>query len=223
MDHELSPLRLLELHERPPRGKAVVRMNPKGPPLVDLPTAALPSRRSLLGIVGAVGAVAALAPGRNAVASPNVPSTADIEVLTLGMAAELAVSDLYALAVDAGVSDSAFATIAADHKAYGEAIAGSIGRPASGRNEEIYAQFEAAFDSSDTAAVAATASQLEEVLVATHLQLVGQFDGTDPVDLITSILVVENRHATVLADIAGENDPATLLGTTEPATGGGGA
>jgi hypothetical protein len=157
------------------------------------------------------------------VASPNVPSAADAEVLARGMAAELAVSDLYQLAVSAGASDPTFATIAANHLAYGEAIAATIGRSATGRDEAIYDQFEADFDSSDAAAVAAAARQLEEALVATHLQLVGQFEGTDPVDLITAILVVENRHAAVLADIAGENDLETLLGTTEPATAGGSA
>lgn len=184
---------------------------------MDLQTAALPSRRSLLGIAGAAGVLAAVAVGRSVVASPNVPTESDTEVLELGMAAELAVSDLYQVAVAAGVSDSTFATIAADHKAYGEAIAAMIGRSATGRNDEIFDQFEADFDSSDTGAVAATARQLEEVLVATHLQLVWQFVGTDPVDLITAILVVENRHAAVLADIAGENDLESLLGSTEPA------
>ena len=198
-------------------------MNPKGTPLVDLPTASLPSRRSLLGIAGAAGVLAAVAASRSVVASPSVPTESDTELLELGMAAELAVSDLYQLAVAAGVSDSTFATIAANHKAYGEAIAAMIGSSASGRNDEIFDQFEADFDSSDTATVAATARQLEEVLVSTHLQLVGQFEGTDPVDLITAILVVENRHAAVLADIAGENDLESLLGTTDPAMAAGAA
>lgn len=188
---------------------------------MDLPTAALPSRRSLLGIAGAAGVLAAVVAGRSVVASPNLPTEADTQVLELGMAAELAVSDLYQLAVAAGVSDSTFATIAANHKAYGEAIAATIGRSASGRDDEIFDRFEAGFDSSDTAAVAATARVLEELLVSTHLQLVGMFEGTDPVDLITAILVVENRHAAVLADIAGEGDLETLLGTTEPAMAGG--
>jgi hypothetical protein len=198
-------------------------MNPKGPPVVDLPTASLPSRRSLLGIAGAAGVLAAVAASRSVVASPSVPTGSDTELLELGMAAELAVSDLYQLAVAAGVSDATFATIAADHKAYGEAIAAMIGRAATGRNDEIFDQFEADFDSGDTAMVAATARQLEEVLVATHLQLLGQFEGTDPVDLITAILVVENRHAAVLADIAGDNDLESLLGTTDPAMAAGAA
>jgi hypothetical protein len=198
-------------------------MNPKGPPVVDLPIASLPSRRSLLGIAGAAGVLAAVAASRSVVASPSVPTGSDTELLELGMAAELAVSDLYQLAVAAGVSDATFATIAADHKAYGEAIAAMIGRAATGRNDEIFDQFEADFDSGDTAMVAATARQLEEVLVATHLQLLGQFEGTDPVDLITAILVVENRHAAVLADIAGDNDLESLLGTTDPAMAAGAA
>lgn len=187
---------------------------------MDLPTAALPSRRSLIGLAGAAGAIASVAAGRAAQASPNRPSESDVEVLSRGMAAELAVSDLYALAVAAGISDSTFATIAANHRAYGQEIAATIGESAQGRDETIYSQFEADFDSSDTAAVAASARVLEEALVATHLQLVGQFEGTDPVDLITAILVVENRHAAVLADIAGDSAPDSLLGSTEPASAG---
>ena len=51
----------LELLERPPSGKAVVRMTPKGHPLVDLVTAetapspGATSRRGLLGALGAAG------------------------------------------------------------------------------------------------------------------------------------------------------------------------
>lgn len=196
-------------------------MNPKGPSLVDLPTAASSSRRSLLGIAGAAGVLAAVTASRSVTAAPNVPSEADAEVLAAGMAAELAVSDLYQLAVSSGVGDETFATIAANHLAYGEAIAATIGQSAQGRNEEIYEQFASDFESGDAATVAATALVVEEVLVATHLQLVGQFEGTDPVDLTTAILVVENRHAAVLADIAGESDLETLLGSTEPASAGG--
>ena len=51
----------LELLGRPPSGKAVVRMTPKGHPLVDLDTAepatssSVTSRRGLLGALGAAG------------------------------------------------------------------------------------------------------------------------------------------------------------------------
>ena len=72
------------------------------------------SRRSLLGIAGAAGVLAAVAASRSVTAAPNVPSEADAEVLAAGMAAELAVSDLYQLAVSSGVSDETFATIAAN-------------------------------------------------------------------------------------------------------------
>lgn len=190
---------------------------------MDLQTAA-PSRRSLLGIAGVAGAVAAVATGRSVLAAPNRPSQADADVLASGMSVELAVSDLYALAVAAGVSESAFATIAANHRAYAEAIAATIGRSATGRDDQVYDQFEAQFDSSDTTAVAAAAATVEQVLAASHLQLVGQFEGTDPVALVTSILVVEGRHATVLTDIAGQGDDLeALLGPIDDSTSGGGS
>jgi hypothetical protein len=204
------------LVERLPRGKAVDTMNSKGPSRVDPQPAAPWSRRNLLGLAGAAGAVAAVAAGQAVVASPSRPSAADTEVLSQGLAAELSVSDLYALAVAAGVDDPTFATIAANHRAYAEAIGAMIGESVRGRDEDLYAQFESAFDSSDTAAVAATAANLEELLVAAHLQLVGRFEGFDPVNVVTSILVVEGRHATVLTDIAGQGDDLdALLGGTD--------
>jgi hypothetical protein len=73
-------------------------------------------------------------------------------------------------------------------------------------------------------AVAEAGIQIEEALVSNHLQVLGSFEGTDPVELATAILVVEGRHATVLTDVAGRGDDlAALLGPTDPASTGGAA
>ena len=56
--------RTLELLRRPPSGKAVVRMTPKGHSPVDLdPAAPATSRRGLIGALGAVGLAGALERG----------------------------------------------------------------------------------------------------------------------------------------------------------------
>jgi hypothetical protein len=177
------------------------------------------------GIAGAVGALAAVAAGRDVLAAPpSRPSDTDTMTLSRALEVELAVSDLYAVAVAAGVPENPFATIAADHRAYAQAIAAMIGASASGRDEAVFSQFQSQFDSSDAAAVATTAIQIEEALVNNHLGVLASFEGTDPVELVTAILVVEGRHATVLTDVAGKGDDLqALLGPTDPASTGGAA
>ena len=63
----------------------------------------------------------------------------------------------------------------------------------------------------------AAAYELEETLVATHTRLIGQLLGTNGVELISSILIVEARHSLVFADLPGETDLETLIFTTAEA------
>jgi Ferritin-like domain len=177
------------------------------------------------GVAGAIGALTAVVAGRDVLAAPpSRPSEIDSATLSRALEVELAVSDLYAVAVAAGVPENPFATIAANHRAYAQAIAAMIGSSASGRDDAIFDQFESQFDSSDAATVAESAVQIEEALVNNHLQVLGSFEGTDPVELVTAILVVEGRHATVLNDVAGKGDDLqALLGSTDPASTGGAA
>jgi hypothetical protein len=179
----------------------------------------------MAGVAGVVGAVAAVAAGRSVLAAPpSRPSETDRTTLSRVLAVELAVSDLYGVALAAGVEEDPFATIAANHRAYAEAVAAMIGEPASGRDDAVFDQFQSQFDSSDSVAVAEAGIQIEEALISNHLQVLGSFEGTDPVELATAILVVEGRHATVLTDVAGRGDDlAALLGPTDPASTGGAA
>jgi hypothetical protein len=195
-------------------------MNPKGPSLVDPQPAAPASRRSLLGIAGLAGAAAVLIGAQRTSAAANQPTAADGELLTQALGVELAVRDLYRLAAAAG-ADELFTAFAENHRGYADSISAITGQPARDRDEDLYSRYESDFDSSDTASVASAAYEVEQELVATHLGLVGEYEGTDAVTVGTAILVVEGRMATVLAELAGQGDDLdALLGSLEPASGG---
>lgn len=186
--------------------------------------AAAASRRSLLGVAGLTGAAAVLIAGQRAAASATAPTSADAELLSQALQAELAARDLYRLTVEAGAGDDVFDAFAENHRGYAQAIAASIGEPAQGRDDELYGQYESDFDSSDATSVASTAYELEQQLVASHLEFLDQYESSDAVTLGSSILVVEGRQAAVLADVAGNgSDLDALLGSMDPATGGGSA
>ena len=55
------------------------------------------------------------------------------------------------------------------------------------------------------------AYSLESTAVATHLDVLGQLQGTDGASLIASILIVEARHGTVLGYLNGATDLDALL------------
>lgn len=233
----------LELLGGLPSGKAVSRMTSKGPSHVDLEHAdpgadaaadqRRPSRRSLIAMAGAAGlagAAASLLAERTAGAAPaeerpNVPTDGDIELLRAALALELAARDLYLaqLAADPdGDLAGAVAAMAENHEAYAQAIAGFTGTSArpDARNDEVFDGNIAAFESSD---FAAAAHELEQVAVATHTALLGQYESSDAIYLTASVLVVEARHATVLAAVLGVDDLDTLFGNDQSALTVGGA
>lgn len=194
--------------------------------LVTAETAA--SRRSLLGALGAAGlagTAAALAAGRPAGAAPadepNAPTAADKELLAGAMRLELAARDLYEATLGTGVSGDAATLIgvmAENHEAYAQSIAGAAGLSADTRNDDVYDALVGSFETSDLAAFAEAAHGLEQSAIATHTDLLGRYEGIDGVELTASIVVVEARHAAVLADIAGLGDDlsAVLDNSAEP-------
>ncbi len=194
-------------------------MNPKGPPL-DLEIAeAGTSRRSLIRAVGAAGiAGAAIAwTSESTVASTDVPTDGDTLLLAEAMALELAARDLYRLTLETSIGDDTAVLVnamATNHGAYAQSIAGATGLSANARNEEVFAANEAAFFTTD---FELAAHALEQTAVATHTALLGMYESRQAIDLTASILVVEARHATVLADLAGVSDFDVLFANTEPA------
>jgi hypothetical protein len=219
----------LELLGGLPSGKAVSRMTSKGPSHVDLEIAepvadAAIGRRNLIGmagVAGLAGAAASLLAAQTTLAAPdqpNQPTDADTALLAEAMSLEIAARDLYLAQLAANPSgDLAVAVnvMAQNHEAYAQAIAGITGLSAGDyRNDAVYDSLEADFTSSG---FAAAAHGLEQTAVATHTALLGEYESADAVTLTASILVVEARHATVLAAVLGVDDLDTLFGNDQPA------
>ena|GEM_PF-530145 len=146
---------------------------------------------------------------------PKRPTAPDIELLAVAQTIELAIRDLYDVALAAksfeGETAEAITAIREAHEAYAQSISGLIGANAPGiRSDKLYNAQRSNFSGS-AAAVAQAAADLENVAVATHLDILGSLIGVDATGLIASILVVEARHATVLNIIAGASTLSNQL------------
>lgn len=205
----MSTALTLELLRRPPSGKAVVRMTPKGHSPVDLDSAApATSRRGLIGALGAAGlaSAAALSIARPVSAAPFAPTDDDKVFLRQAMELELTAQALYQVAIDSGISDVALelaVVFAENHVTYADKIAGGAGFSANTRNDEVFDLLEASFATSDAEAFAEVARNLENTAAATHTALLPEYVSVDARTLTASILVVEARMATVLTDFGG--------------------
>jgi hypothetical protein len=147
--------------------------------------------------------------------APARPTPEDVALLAFAQSFELTARDLYQAAIDAGAAgdyETVFTTLMENHEEYGNVIAGLIGTDApQQRDDAIFDQFVAGFDSDDTAAVAQAGYDLESTAVATHNELIGQLTGIDGATMLASLLVTESRHSTVLAHIAGNGDDLAAL------------
>ena len=165
-------------------------------------------RRALVGLAGsALGLVgsSAVSAGRDPGTVPPLgPTAADAELLGAVQAVELAARDLYRAAVDAGADDDVYVGIGENHQAYADVLSGLLGRAAPGRRDErLYAEEVDAFEQGGEE-LATAAYDLESTLVATHTALLAELEGVDGAKTIASILMMEARHCTVLADMAGQ-------------------
>lgn len=153
-------------------------------------------------------------------APPARPTAADIELLAFAQQFELTARDLYDAALAAGVGEGdnghVYATVRENHEEYASAISAQLGVEAPQRRDDaLYEQLLAGFDTDDAAAVATAAYELESVAVATHLDLLGRVQGIDSATTVSAILLVESRHCTVLADLGGKGtDLAAMLQNT---------
>ena len=230
MEHQIERAAALELRAGPPSGKAVSSMNPKGPSHVDRLSAGAPpsagtSRRGLLGAAGLAGLAGAATVLASSTASaapeeqPSLPTEADTALITEAMRLEMTARDLYRrrLSDDVGAGDitDIVQVLADNHRAYAEAIAGRTGVSADRRNDEVYDSLVADFEGGRERFLTA-AHSLEQTAVATHTALLGQYQGLQVVQLTASILVVEARHATVLADLLGVDLDTKLGNDAEP-------
>ncbi len=193
-------------------------MNPKGLPSVDDKTAEPTTRRRMLALAGLAGAVTAAAIARPTSAAPTTPSTADAELLSAALGAELAAAELYQMAIDAGADDELLTVIQSNHQQYAERIGATIGQSPDTVDQGVVDEWQSAFESSDVAAVAVEASTFEQSLVATHLELLGELESSQGVELSSSILVVEARQASLLAALAGGGVEEMLATDRTPLT-----
>lgn len=195
-----------------------------------VPTAEVAStpglRRRLVGagLIGLAGAALAPAFAARAGASPEQattttappkrPSDADLELLRFAQTAELAAVALYRTALGGELGDTTRAVLTHlhdAHLAYGQSLAAEIGRTAPGAPDAAIVEANTEAFSGSQSSVVAAALALENVLVATHTELVATLEGIDGTRLIASIVVAESRHAAVLADLGGATELDALL------------
>ncbi len=186
-------------------------------------------RRRLLGLGGGAAAVSLLPSfgGRAHASAPDEPTTTapprrptpdDTTLLAFAQTVELAARDLYdkALGDDEGVDLSedhrpVVVAIREAHEAYAQALSAMLGRFASNTADaDVVTSLTSGFTGSSEEFFAA-AGALESTAVATHEDILGQLNGIDGADLVASILIVEARHATVLASLGGVTDLDELL------------
>ena len=174
------------------------------------------SRRSLIGALGAAGlaSAAALAVARPASAAPNSPTEPDKAVLEQALQLELAAKLLYRDAVEAGLTDAALevAQVFGDnHEAYADQFAAITGISADTYNETFYDELKDEFATSDAAQFAQAAWELENNFAATYTELFTGFESVESQTVVASIVVLNGRMATVLADLAGVSDQLNLV------------
>jgi hypothetical protein len=192
-------------------------MTPKGHSPVDLDSAeTATSRRSLIGALGVAGlaSAAALAVARPVSAAPFSPTPSDSAILNQAMQLELAARRLYADALAAGLSGEA-ASVATEfgtnHGAYADQFAAITGISANTYNEAAYNARKSDFATSDPVKFAKAAWELENSAAATYSDLFTKFEASNAQTVVASIVVVNGRMATVLADLAGVSDDYSLL------------
>lgn len=146
---------------------------------------------------------------------PSRPTPDDVPLLAFAQSFELTARDLYQSAIDGGSAGSfadVFTTLAENHEEYGNVIAGILGTDAPQRRDDaIFEQYQAGFGARLPEAVARAGYEFESTAVATHTDLIGQLVGIDGASTLAALLVVESRHCTVLAHLAGQGDDMAAL------------
>jgi len=153
---------------------------------------------------------------------PQRPTDDDVALLSFAQQVEATAVALYneALKVTGWSDEQALVVtfIRDAHLAYAQSLSGLLGREAPNSiSQELFDARRDGF-SGKVDAVLASAEALESTAVATHGDVIAKLLGTDGASLIASIQMNEARYCTVLADLAGETDPAVLLVDEEAAS-----
>jgi Ferritin-like domain len=159
-------------------------------------------------------------PATTTTAPPKRPSSDDVALLGFSQSVELAARNLYDVALSAdGFDDNqraVLATIRESHDAYAASLSGLLGRNAPQVVNPVFDDLQSTFGG-DVSSVLEAACGLEATAVATHLEILGELQGTDGASLIASILIVEARHSTVLTYLNGATSLDDLLVDAEVA------
>jgi hypothetical protein len=174
------------------------------------------SRRSFVGALGVAGlaSAVALAVARPVSAAPYSPTVEDSAKLEQALRIELAAKRLYGDALAAGLTDVAAQvaqTFGANHEAYADQFAGITGISADSYDEAFYEDYKDAFATSDVAEFAQAAWELENNFAATYTKMFPSLESVGSQTVVASIVVVNGRMATVLADLAGVSSDFNLL------------
>lgn len=155
------------------------------------------------------------APATTTSVSPQRPTDADVDRLDFLQGAEIAARELYDIALKSpALSEDqrlVLTAIGQAHRSYGQSLSGLLGREASNTaNDELFSSMSSSFGGPVDGVIAA-AYDLENSLVATHLDVIGQLEGTDAIELLAAVVTIEGRHGVVLADMAGTTELDDLL------------
>ena len=146
--------------------------------------------------------------------APKRPTDEDVPLLVFAQQIEISAYALYQKSLDLSFTDeqrTVIEVVYQSHLSYAQALSGFLGREASNESdEELISTREADFGA-DVETMLQAAYDLESSLVATHIQQIGELEGTDAVNLLSSVVTVEARNGTVLADLMGSTDLSVLL------------
>ena len=158
--------------------------------------------------------------GATTTSAPPRPTGEDVALLGFAQSLELAARDLYQAALDGGLADGEladlFTTLRDNHDEYANRLSGILGVDApQQRDDALFDELADGFGGGDAVAVATAGIDLEATAVATHNDLLGRLQGIDGIAAVASFVVVEARHGTVLADVAGDGDDLDALLTSD--------
>lgn len=148
-------------------------------------------------------------------APPRQPTSSDTALLGAAQRAELAAVALYDTTLTGrqlvGDERLVLTGIREAHQAYAQSLSAILGKASPDIAEQLVVDLFGGPFGGPIGGMLEAAQELENVLVATHTEIIGALEGTDGAALIASILVVEARHATVLADMVGVSGLDDLL------------
>jgi Ferritin-like domain len=144
-------------------------------------------------------------------------SPSDTKLLAFAQTLELATRDIYATVLTRkSLSDDESALLEqfhAHHVAYEQTLNGLLSKNAANkRDEAIYASFSAKLSEAQNIWVALL--EIENIMIASHTKAIETIESAKIAALIASIIIVEARHAAILASQTTTNISTALDNNT---------